>query len=805
MGRTAQRIVNSKIQGGLVTQSTLLTEEVENFTALLNMVPDSQGYKVRRKGVDLEEDFVVLTNNTLGATEYAYTRFEWDSVANDPNHNILAVQWGNELIFMTRDSSDHKLSANQEVGTTVRAIDLRLFINNLADPDDVVTIQVSMSAGNGELFVTGQFVYPFRVSWTGSDFRATTIHPIVRDFRLAPDGLPLGGRPPSLSSAHEYNLKNHGWTSAMISDFFAKSGSAAYPANADVYFDGVIIDPSTGDRTFSITTFDAISVSRTVAPSGSYFYDAQFPDYAWINETEIDISSIIRTSTNPNDIRIITASAHGLALNERVFIKDVFCAGDTSTVEKSPMRVGGVYEVLEIISATQFRVQQLASRDGFIGNFTYISGGTVIGPLTARPGIDESALYSPASVRFISERLWLGNVVADTTATIGGDFQSTVFFSEAVRNTDSYNRFYQEADPTAETRNTLVATDGGAIPIADMGLCEGFIGVGAFLCPISSKGVWSITGSDQNTFRADSFSLDKASNVGLISRSSIVEPENAGIFWSDQGIYGVQVKENGVEIGVNSLIAESIQPTFNDISQADLRTAAGVYDPSDKEAVWIYGSGFGVIYDIRNDSWHPITIGAATEQEVVGLAILKGNAPKTNRLKLATRYQLSPTDYLTFSEFSNREFVDWPGLPGGDLDFDTHWETANVHLDFPSLDKEVIQATVFFRKTESNYITDANGDSTFDFPSGATVQFLYDWSDANADGKQGPIELAYDLKDALGDDPGGPVVTGSQMVSYTTSSPGNGKAIRIRGVAEDGKDMQLVGWAMNLGIATDEQ
>lgn len=807
MPRVAQRSISSSMQGGLVSQATPLTRSSTDQQALSNMVPDQTGHKRRRKGVALESDFTLLTQNPLDAVEanqvgYAYAKHEWDSVGNDPDLNLLAVQWGNELVFVVRDGANNSLSGSPKQGLRVRAVDLRLFINTKGTANDVVTTPVSMVAGNGDLFVSSKFVYPFRVAWTGEDFEATTVSPVIRDFRLADDNLGVGERPAVTSPAHDYNLANHGWPATAVAAFLAAPG-AVYPSNADIYHEGLITDPGSGSEVFNPTTITALAFGNAPAPAGHYLYDAHSPGYSWSDVADQTIIGIVRSSANPDDVKVSVADTSALSVGSRVFINGVFATADTTTVEHSPMRLGGVYEVAEVVGATQVRIVVDSTLDGFIGNFLYAGGGTLLGPLIVRPGVTGD-MFSPAAIGFYSRRLWFGNTTSPNKAEVTGEFQSSIYFSEVIKDDRSYSKCHQIGDPTAQFRNSLVPTDGGAIPVGDVGLCTGFSTVGLFNIVYSSNGVWGLSGVDNSTFDADAFSLDKKSVVGLSSQQSIVLVEEVAFFWSDQGVYSISLNNQGTALGVGSITVESIQPTYNLITDAELRTSAGVYESLSKQVIWFYGMGKGLIFDLKNQAWHPISVLSSDDQFVVGLAVYKGNVPEENRVKLATRYRLFPADHLTFSEFSDTTFIDWANLPGGDQDFGGFLETSDIHLDIPSLEKDIVSLTSFFLKTERFWSTDSNGDSVLDNPSGATVQAIYNFGDAAVNGAYGPVVDAYNLPDSLGNDPGAPVLTGSSVVVHTTSSSGRGHAVRLRYETKPGKDMQILGWAMNFGVSADE-
>lgn len=105
-------------------------------------------------------------------------------------------------------------------------------------------------------------------------------HLYIRDFKLIDDGLQIGERPTTLSSAHRYNIYNAGWYEDQflfeevvgdpIIDFYTRIES--YPSNADIVYLGHIANEH------GVTIFDASELKTPLtgnseAPRGHYIYD----------------------------------------------------------------------------------------------------------------------------------------------------------------------------------------------------------------------------------------------------------------------------------------------------------------------------------------------------------------------------------------------------------------------------------------------------------------------------------------------------------------------------------------------------
>ena len=145
MARTSARVVSNDFGLGLVSEASPLNFPEGALVSALNMIPGKPGEKRRRPGLQLEDNRVLMTNNPSGAINHAYSNYQWDSVGSDPDFNLLVVQWGRELLFFVRDAPDKTLTPNQQVGATVRSIDLRAFTNNRATQLQVQENKVSLA------------------------------------------------------------------------------------------------------------------------------------------------------------------------------------------------------------------------------------------------------------------------------------------------------------------------------------------------------------------------------------------------------------------------------------------------------------------------------------------------------------------------------------------------------------------------------------------------------------------------------------------------------------------------------------
>lgn len=168
--------------------------------------------------------------------------------------------------------------------------------------------------------------------------------------------------------------------------------------------------------------------------------------------------------------------------------------------------------------------------------------------------------------------------------------QPAVYFSQLLTDVDKAGLCYQEADPTAEEINDLVATDGGVLRPVGMGTpvaaVESDFGV---LC-FCSNGVWIIRGPEGSGFTATNFQVSKVTDKGCIGRQTIVDVSGAIIYFHEDGIIQLAPDEFG-RIQATDLTNDSIKTLYLGFSGRDRSNAKGCYIESEKRAYWVIPSG----------------------------------------------------------------------------------------------------------------------------------------------------------------------------------------------------------------------
>jgi hypothetical protein len=752
-----QSQINIDFTGGLNTEATALNFPENAAVDLDNFDLFRTGELRRRLGLEFESSYVIQPIS-ISATTYpaiAVSSHEWKAVNGKGELNFLVVQMGLMLYF-------HDLGNDPIGGISLGSLDLStLAIDSTAD-----TFVVDTSYGEGSMVVTSRKLEPAVISYDEDtqSFSATQIEIKIRDF----DGIEELGddsiRPPVLSPDHKYNLRNQGWPVSMLCSedlrgddgvftfdpiTFFKNTKNVYPSNVDIVHLGKLTQATDPENVacFHPDQFDKIIIGNSPAPKGHFII-------------------------NP-----ITQDRAG------------------------------------------------------------VSGITGLDTVAIKP-------ERPTVTEFYAGRVWYAGI---PTLENAGD----IFFSQTIDDMAKAGRCYQEQDPTAEDVNLLVATDGGRIHIADMGRVQRMIALGQDLVLIASNGIWAISGADGANFTADAFTVRKISDIGTLSSDSVVEAEGALFFWNEGGIYSVSSGQIDSTLVVDRLTRDTIQGFYDEIREEARAYARGFYDDFNKKIYWFYNDTLGydsinfrfdynraLVLDLTLGSFYPYSFSTLTAftpqiaamlqktpgtEEVVTFEVIQGTDDVIQgtdnvvqdiafpsfadaKIKLLTVLtNIDGTYTYTFSEFKSRDFRDWtiqdqirnaPANLGAD--YLSVIQTGYRHQGDTLPVKHITHVTSYFNRTEDGFELDANNEIVHSNPSGGTVQTRWEWTDLDV-GRWTKKDTAYRLKRVyIPDDVSDPFDYGFTVVACKLRMRGKGHAFSVRYESETGKDMQLLGFGINL-------
>lgn len=222
---------------GLITEASPLTYPENATYDELNCYLTRRGDRGRRLGINTEASGTVsaLTFSKAGFDALSVNTYVWQSVANQPDVNYLAVQVGLSVSFFNLGSS--AISS----GLTSLNIDLTPYVRpGVTSP---ASKRVSLTSGKGYLFIVGEHIDPIIVTYDRdtNTVSADTILLLIRDFKGVDDGLANDQEPTTLTDLHKYNLMNQGWvnstnngTSGSSVTYYTQFGSSSTYVAPDI-------------------------------------------------------------------------------------------------------------------------------------------------------------------------------------------------------------------------------------------------------------------------------------------------------------------------------------------------------------------------------------------------------------------------------------------------------------------------------------------------------------------------------------------------------------------------------------------
>jgi hypothetical protein len=247
---------------GLNTESSHLTSPPNTWRDGYNVIPQINGELHRRRGIEFESDYVLSSTVGLTTAEtLAHTTNEWNSVAGDGARNFIVVQRGATVYFY--DNFGGNVSATEKAFT----INLATYLV-ASNPNAAGDAPISAVSGNGYLIIVSSDITPLLVTYNTAteDITVEALTIYIRDFDGVDDSLAVDTRPGSLSTLHNYNLLNQGWTAANITAYF--TAIALYPSNAQIWTAG-----KNSSDIFTPSLLDLQYFGNTPAPKGKFILD----------------------------------------------------------------------------------------------------------------------------------------------------------------------------------------------------------------------------------------------------------------------------------------------------------------------------------------------------------------------------------------------------------------------------------------------------------------------------------------------------------------------------------------------------
>ena len=736
----SEKQINSFIKG-IVTEANPLTYPENASIDEANFVLKRDGSRERRLGIDYESNYALtdtgLTSVNMESTAVQF--FQWDKAGGTKTIGIVRVY--NKLWFLDLEKANpsaYKLNGGSAItlGITNSALDFAL-------------------STNGIVLVAEELPSPiyFEYNTTTDTVTQSTVPVQVRDLWGIDDNLTASERPTTLSETHHYNLKNQGWIDD-IQNVCATGGPIEctyeklewYPSNSDIW-----------------------SLGKSANSSSPSTFEKYDPEKLQKNSYDFAFSS------------------------RGKYILDAFNRGSSRNTESS---------------------------------------------ITGLPLDKENGSITTAAA--FASRLFYSGIESNTTS---GDkrspnYSSYIFFTQIIKSKEELGKCYQEADPTSDAISDIVDTDGGFIQINEAAQILKLLPTKTSLLVFATNGIWEIYAGDSG-FKATEYQVNKVTDIGVSNPRSIVLTEGAVIYWANGGIYLLQPDNVTGRFVPQNLSLTTIQTLFNDLPQAAKSNATGFFDEKEHVVRWLYnddstydGVNFKYKYnkelvmDLTLQAFYISTISSNAsnspyiasymsipnyvsrdqeEQIVVGsdevqaggvdvVVTVDAQEPRGVSLKYLT-IKPGTTYSFTVSEYKDNSFVDWKTDNGTGTSFTSYLITGQELFGDLLRTKQVPYIQFFFRRTEDGF----DSNTELEHQSSCLVQARWGFSDSANSGKWGTQFQAYRFRRNY--IPSGPADTfdyGESVIVTKNKLRGSGKAVSLYITSEAGKDMKLLGWALEM-------
>ena len=420
------------------------------------------------------------------------------------------------------------------------------------------------------------------------------------------------------------------------------------------------------------------------------------------------------------------------------------------------------------------------------------------------------------------------------------NYSGYVLFSQTVTDNQKLGKCHQETDPTDETFNDVLPTDGGTLQIPEATRIVKIVASKSSLIIFAENGIWELYG-DTGGFIATSYQVSKIASNGVLNASSIVETNGTFIYWSKSGIFSLTNEPVSGRFQAQNISLVTIQELFLNIPDLAKNNCRGFYDERENRVRWLYNDtdtysetnyinsyNRELVLDLTLQAFYTYTIEsldtgspyissyidipgqsvASQDIEVaVGADIVLVTAGDTVIVRQGTNAgRISQFSFLTIvgtsftiSKYNNTSFTDWEvaGLGTG-KSFLSYLVTGYELFGDLLKEKQVPYIQFYFKRTEDGFELDG-ANVVLKNQSSCLVQAQWNWTDSANSGKWGNQFQAYKLlRNYIPTGVSDPFDYGESLIVTKNKLRGKGKALSLKLESETGKDMHILGWGISV-------
>lgn len=473
-----------------------------------------------------------------------------------------------------------------------------------------------------------------------------------------------------------------------------------------------------------------------------------------------------------------------------------------------------------------------------IDAFTRGSQRATITGLTGLPTDHENGTFT--TVASYASRVFYSGITSNITGadSKSPNYSGYIFFSQIVTDNGKLGNCYQEADPTDENINDLIASDGGTIQIPEATNIIKIVASQSSLVIFAENGIWELYG-DTGGFIATSFQVSKISSTGILNAKSIVETNGSFIYWSKAGIYTLaQDSVNGRFTAQNISLA-SIQSLFLEIPDLAKNNCKGFYDEKENRVRWLYNDtdtysetnyinkyNRELVLDLTLQAFYTSTISSLdlnspyicdyvdipgysvanidTDIAVGANAVIITSGDTVVIKQDVVSSRSSQFSFLTItgtsftlSKYSSPTFTDWSSANSGvGKNYLSYMVTGYELFGDLSRFKQTPYIHFYFDRTEDGYVLD-NNNLELNNQSSCLVQAQWNWANSANSGKWGNSFQAYKLlRNYIPSGVSDAFDYGEAVIVTKNKLRGVGRSLSLYIQSEQGKDMRILGWAI---------
>lgn len=709
---------------GLLTEASPL-EHPENFFDEgdnLELTPKSLN---RRLGLGAEPVFQYSTPiPKADIVQDSISEHTWKSPGGDSSLTFYVLRIGSTLSFY--DNTKSPRSSFKKPYT----VDLDDFlIPSHASSRDV---PIHTSAGFKRLFVVGEFLEPFYITYDPeTDTIATTqVNLKIRDFEDVPDNIKLTQAPAPYTAAHTYNMRNRGWISpggtAVDPYTKYKTDRGVYPSKNKQWWTGknattLVFDSNLLDRFYS---------GSSSAPVGHYIVDAFNIDRSAVS----GISGLTPSSlvNRPKAVAFFAGRGFWALGNDVYFSKSIISDSD-------------INKCYQEFDPTSEDLSDLVASDG--GKFTILGASDIL----------EMRQLGAYLIIYADNGIW-------ALSGPDGVFRATEFSNIKISDVG-----ISSADSSIEAEGIQLfwSLDG----IYNITLDQ------VSQAPV----VTNITFQTINTFYNNITEYAKTTVRGMYDRYN---KKVRYIYTEAESAPSNNITDYTKLLTYDLRLQAWVPGTFPKMSVDSSYPAVVGISPLASLTTFISSETVVDGADVVEDLGEEVVVLTDPEDSdsFVGVKFLVLVEDGTD-----VKY--------TFCELNDSRFKDYRFVDNTGVNYVSFVEPGDERLGDVSTYKQAPYINIFAKRTEQNFVLNNDDSYGFDRPSGIIMTAYWDWSDSDGRVSppqqvyRFPRNYVVDPTDLTFKQGHGIIVTKNKL-------RGKGRTLRLRFESEAGKDFQIHGWSM---------